>query len=413
MNMKVLIVATLELKKIVPSAYLNSVEDGLLPWMTALIKILEKDKENEYYIVSASGILSRDIKFSRNGINYSVLSLQSSLKNGPLPFIIRWITGFCSVNKKFRRIVEVENPDVISIHGTYGDINYRASKLHKPKLVTIDMFYDIYQHQNPSIVHSLYATLERNMLKECSHFTYRTDLMKAKILEVNSNAKLYPFSYPIESTEFNLESVELQYDIIYAARLHEYKGVFRYLDIVKELKQLLPTLKAKLIGSGGQDIINMISDRIHINSINDVLEFSPNIESKQEFLKIIASSRLNVYPVKETMISGTIVESLSAGTPILTYHSQLLENLNTNGVCIMFADSETSVIANAAFKFVHNTSDYKHISDNCIRTHNKCFYVPCENILHDYIYALRNAYEDYRYSDFLKGVVNHQSESSS
>ena len=52
MNMKVLIVATLELKKIVPSAYLNSVEDGLLPWMTALIKILEKDKVTKPEIIN-------------------------------------------------------------------------------------------------------------------------------------------------------------------------------------------------------------------------------------------------------------------------------------------------------------------------------------------------------------------------
>ena len=392
--MRVLIVSTLELKKTVPIEYAKSVEDGLLPWMTSLIRILEADQENEYHFISTSTSCPMDIKFARNGIQYNILSLHSRLRKRPIPFVFRWLSGFSRIKRKMSRIVQVINPDVISIHGTYGDLNYMAAKFNKPKLITIDMFYDIYQQQKPSFVHYLYAKLERNMLQECSQFTYRTDLMKAKILDVNSNAKLYPFSYPIETAEFDLRFVDLRYDVIYAARLHEYKGVLRYLEIVRELKQLLPSLKAKLIGSGGADIVSLINERIHDLNLHDVLEFSPNIDSKQEFLQILASSKFNVYPVSETMISGTIVESLSVGTPIVTYFSQVLETLNNFGECIFFSGSETSYMANVIMQILHKTSDYKYFSENCLRIYNKTFYRSSENILNSYYTALRKAYEN-------------------
>jgi hypothetical protein len=99
------------------------------------------------------------------------------------PYLLRHLTGFYKAKKKLGRLIECIEPDVLSVHGTYGDLNYAASKINIPKILTIDMFYDVYARENRTILSKLYAYNESRMLKSFNCFTYRTDKMREKSKE--------------------------------------------------------------------------------------------------------------------------------------------------------------------------------------------------------------------------------------
>jgi glycosyltransferase involved in cell wall biosynthesis len=319
--MRVLIVTHLELKRVVPSYLKNIVEDGLLPWMSELLSILSNDDTNEYYVVSTSANLARDYHFTKDGINFSVLGLKARLI-GRLPFFLRVVLGLSTIKCRFHKIVRKINPDIVSIHGTYGDVQYYAANLKLPKILTIDMFYDLYLNAEESFIHRLYARKEKQLLKRITFYTYRTQIMKEKILETNPSATLFHFCYPIDTvsgTKSYSSVLQREVDMIFAARLHEYKGVFDFIDIMHEVSRYLPDIKVLIIGMGGPEIIAKIHSRILTLGLAKQVSFIPNIENKRDFLKYLESAKLNVYPVSESMISGTMIESLSSGTPIITY----------------------------------------------------------------------------------------------
>jgi glycosyltransferase involved in cell wall biosynthesis len=389
-KLKILIIIALNQKEFVPEVYKNYVNVSLTPYFTNLIKLLEKDNEYEYYIVDSSDKLNKDISFYRNGLKYTIISNKNKYLGRQLPYIIRHYTGFRYMKKKMRRIINEYSPDIISTHGTYGDLVYCTADIDMPKLLTIDMFYDLYYEKSPNYIHKLYAKNERRVIKSYKVITYRTNFMIRKILELNPKAITPYFGYPLDIDEELIGiSSKKNIDIIYAARIHKYLGVENYIELISILFKKGNRFKAKIIGGGDKQYINTISDRIINLGLSNIIEIDANIERHRDFLIQLSQARINVFPIVESMISGTVIESLAVNTPLLTFKSEVLSKLNTTRQSIIEINGNLEEMANTIERLLADQPFLNKIAENGLQTFLEQYHKPPQVILDHYKNALR------------------------
>lgn len=108
------------------------------------------------------------------------------------------------------------------------------------------------------------------------------------------------------------------YDLVFFARVVPKKGIFDYLKVVASLEKRGEKIKALVVGFADDRMSAEIRRRVAELGISRHVEFRFNVP-RQEALRLIASSKVMVYPTRFDSFSLTVLEALSCGTPVVAY----------------------------------------------------------------------------------------------
>lgn len=218
----------------------------------------------------------------------------------------------------------------------------------------------------PDIIHahdmraSLFAALSCGKVPQISHIhnnninsrinfrsiSYVFAAMKAKriIWVSNSSLKGYPFNKLIDYKSVVLYNVinkeelykknnddlnEYSYDIIFLGRLSNEKNPLRFINIIKDVKKEIPTIRTAVVGDG--TLMDGVKSSIIKNNLQNNIEL---LGFKDNPTKILSSSKCMVMT---SVMEGTpmsALEALAFGVPIISTPvgglNDLVEN-NVNG----------------------------------------------------------------------------------
>jgi glycosyltransferase involved in cell wall biosynthesis len=144
-------------------------------------------------------------------------------------------------------------------------------------------------------------------------------------------------------------------------------------------------ITALIVGGGDIEYIAYLKKLISENGLSEIIELKANIESHRVFLQHLSQAKLNVYPVVETMTSGTIIESMAVGTPIITYKSDVNARLNAKRASLREVDFDEIMIAKEALMLLSNNDMLEAISQAGLETYYELFNRSDNEVLESYI----------------------------
>ncbi|MFP3319069.1 MAG: glycosyltransferase [Acidilobus sp.] len=113
--------------------------------------------------------------------------------------------------------------------------------------------------------------------------------------------------------------LEKVYDVVFYARIDErLKGVFDFIAAVRGLSELKKDVKAIVVGSASESMAKEVMGYAADLGVAKNIEFRFNV-SRDEALKLLASSKAFIYPTRGDVFGLVVLESLSCGTPVVAY----------------------------------------------------------------------------------------------
>ncbi|MBX4190286.1 glycosyltransferase family 4 protein [Candidatus Parcubacteria bacterium] len=129
------------------------------------------------------------------------------------------------------------------------------------------------------------------------------------------------------------QSIEKKYDLVFAARLEENKGILNLVKAVKILKHKHPKISLLVIGSGPLKGELQVFVREH--RLEDNIHFSGWLETSNDVARAYQSARVFVNPSLNEGGPRVALEAMACGVPIITTHVGIMEDIiedNKNGM---------------------------------------------------------------------------------
>src|SRR3989344_4582908 len=109
-----------------------------------------------------------------------------------------------------------------------------------------------------------------------------------------------------------------EYDLVWAGRFHEQKGLFEIVDILKRAREKKKDVRLLLLGDGNKKIKKKLFEMIEKNNLNKNIDYRGFIIGKEKD-KLIGKSKIFMMTSYYEGLPLTISEVTNLGVPIIAY----------------------------------------------------------------------------------------------
>lgn len=139
--------------------------------------------------------------------------------------------------------------------------------------------------------------------------------VSGRLVEMGFTQVIYVSSnFVEESDQKHVPYLNKEYELVFFGRLMVQKGVYDFLELVKELQETDSFGRAAMIGAGPEES----RIRNYIEAANLRIDLMGRVENDAKF-NTVANSKLFLFPSIEEGWGIVIAESFSMGTPVLAY----------------------------------------------------------------------------------------------
>lgn len=309
--------------------------DEIAPWINNLIPLFEHNNSIELHVISQHEWIPWYRSFKKNGIIYHFVNKGIPLIGRHWPGVFRFdhLTNNYFFNKKVARIVKRINPDIIHLHGAENEFSATITQFYKkfPVFITIQGF--VHKSSAQGVVAERRKEKELEIIKMFRHFGVRTDTMAVDVKSINPDAVIHWHQYRMKPIVPYL--VEKKYDLVFFARMTKDKGIEDLLRAVAIIKNSKPDISLCAIGGGVTSSFRELAAELGIESNVFWAGFLP---TQEELHKLASTAKISVLPTYHDIISGTIIESLFLGIPVVAYNVGSIHEVNMNETIISLID---------------------------------------------------------------------------
>lgn len=302
------------------------------------------------------------------------------------------LNPFSQINVIFEllKIIKSYNPDII--HNTALKpiiIGSLSALFFKKKCIVVNSFVGLgYLYINKNIKVNFLRFIINNLLKILlnkknfySVFQNKEDkelLLRKKIL-CSHNVFLIRGS-GVDTNYFKPNKQIKKYDIILHSRMLIDKGIFEFIEAVKEVKKTLD-LKVLLLGSPDRENLASIKEEILKKwQSKKIVDW---IRHKENVLKYLNQSKISILPSYREGLPKSLLESASCGLPIIATDVVGCKEVcihNYNGILVEVKDSKSivraikSLINNKKKRLLFSKNGRKLVLNNfCVNKISKQF----------------------------------------
>ncbi len=310
-------------------------------WDTEIINSMKKRDDVELNVISAhSGLKRNRVSFLLDNVYYNFLRcefatfLKRVIRNDEL---WRYLNP---MSKRIKRIVNNINPDIVLLVGAENSY-YSSSILAISNYPIYVLCQTIYNNPEFSKIDSKNASTELKIFKKEKYIGVYCDKHYNLLRGLGYDNYIFKFNWPINNTtELRLNNdVHKKYDFInFALHMSNDKG---FPDCVKALfivKQKYPNVTLNLIDGGNDEEREIIKKLIIEYNLSDNVSFTPFFTNIDDLFIHIQSVRYAVLPCKVDHISGTQLQSMQYGVPVVCYETTGTPLLNKEKECVLIAE---------------------------------------------------------------------------
>lgn len=313
------------------------------PWITNLISELEKREDIAIHIISPHKSLKKfRYSFSYNNIHYHFFSPDDDI------LIIKLYRRIFNVKRPkyyqnrylIKRFIRDIKPDIVNLIGSENPY-YSIAGLdvnNYPLILTAQTVYTNPLREKLSEDVDQYRwDLELKIHKKIKYFCCAGRMHRDLILHNNSEAIIFHYTFPYKHPEIT-DNIEKKYDFVFfAAGLTKKKGIEDTIQALKIVKEEYPEVTLNIVGKCADDYRKNLYKMIEELQLKDNIEFTEYFIKQSDMHKHIQQAKYAVLPVKLDVISGTIIEAMMLGFPIITYKTSGTPYLNKYGEAVLIS----------------------------------------------------------------------------
>lgn len=311
------------------------------PWVTYLIEFLRKRDDIELHVISSHSALNRNLyHFDNDNVDYHFVNIGYSTM---LKYLLRspsqW-HRFNPLRKRVKKIVEQIKPDLVALIGAENGFiaDTVLDLFNYPVIIQCQTIYNNPDRIKFDKIDCVNAWVERELFKRTKYVAIPTKMHRDIFMNMEQNAII--FDWKAKTPLPDVPSVSRkEYDFVcYAVNMSKKKG---YHDAVRALSivcKQYPDTTLNLVGGGSLQVKNELRQLAEqLNVVQNVI-FTNFFEKQTDLFVHIQKSRFALLPCKLDHISGTMIQAMNYGLPLVCYKTQGTPQLNSEEECALIAE---------------------------------------------------------------------------
>ena len=299
-------------------------------WDPYLVEFLSKRNDVELYVISAhTGLKKSVVTFIEGGVNYYFVKCDyATMLKRLIKSPSRWMK-LNPMRPKVRRIVKSIHPDIVTMVG--AENGYIASTVigikNIPVLVQCQTIYNNPDRSKYSEIDEKNAFVERELFREVKYVAIPTRMHLDLFNKMESSALVFDYNGPKE------------YDFVnFALTMDFRKGFHDSIRALAIVKEKYPNVTLNLTGGctaeQKEELVALVKE---LKLVENVV-FTPFFEKQEDLFRHIQKSRFALLPSKMDHISGTMVQAMHFGLPLVCYETSGTPQINKEKECVLIAE---------------------------------------------------------------------------
>lgn len=327
-------------RKILGMPSKGTVYGDLAPWDSGIIKAVKERNDIDLFVISAhSGLKKSKVSFEQNGIHYSFLRCEVSTF---LKTIISNAAVWRKANPmtpKIVKLVESINPDLVLLVGT-ENAYYSSSVLSIHNYPIYVLCQTIYNNPEFSSLDKINASTELEIFKKVKYVGVYSEKHLSLLKQLGFDKYVFEFQWPAGKSYFVPKKCDnKQYDFInFALHMSRDKGYHDCIEALAIVKRRYPNVKLDLIDGGNEDVRAELKKLIQELDLENNITFTPFFVERNDLFQHLQSVRFAVLPCKVDFVSGTQLQCMQYGLPVVCYETLGTPSLNREKECVLIAE---------------------------------------------------------------------------
>ena len=316
----------------------------IAPWNSNMIDAIKERDDIDLFVISAhNGLKKPVVSFDSNKIHYHFIRCDfSTFLKHVIPNDNLW-RKLNPMTPKVRRIIKIINPDVVVLAGA-ENAHYSSTILGidgYPVYVLCQTVYNDPSFKAAGSWESKNGTTEKKILEKVQYVGVNCKKHGLALRDLGYQGYIFRFDWPVvNKPPFVPMPVEhKEYDFInFALSMSEQKG---YHDCIKALaivKQKFPDVKLDLVDGGPSTVKAELIQLIMEFGLEKNVTFTPFFENRNDLFQHLQTVRFAVLPCKLDNISGTQLQSMKFGLPLVCYKTDGTPSFNKDKECVLIAE---------------------------------------------------------------------------
>lgn len=315
------------------------------PWVNSIAANCSSYPELEMHIIAPHfGLKKERFDFENDAVHYHIIKNRPNffLQGIDRRLLRNRLVRFHSNYTRINRIVDEVHPDLVVLIGAENP-DYSGSVLsieEKPVFLMcqtvfdnpeFEAFYDKYGYQRR-------RELEEKIIASTRYLGCYSDKHYCLLKEHTKDRFIFRFSWPNLPKKFKVDHKAKVFDFInFANSMSRQKGYHDSLEALAKVKVCYPHVKMVMIDNGPKRVREELESLIEKYDLRENVQFIPFFEHQQDLFQFLESVRFAVLPCKVDYISGTMLQSMRQGLPIVVYETDGTVTLNSNKRCALIA----------------------------------------------------------------------------
>lgn len=310
------------------------------PWISKTVPTFEARDDIELHIIAPHEYISGLKEYEQDGVHYHFFNPHMPILGRHWPAVFRWdiLTNFRHNKKVVGKLVDQISPDVIHLQGAENPY-YSATILpligKYPIVVNLQRINKKFL-TNPDTANTQRANIEKEIWDRAENFTIRTKTMKFDFLSYKHTANMFWVNYAMDGLE-PIKSEKI-YDLVYFARVCKEKGIEDLLEAFAIVVSSIPSAKLCIVGGTNESYKSLLVKRANLLMINTNLIWMGQLPQQSDVHMVASKAKVSVLPTHNDIISGTIIESMQLGLPVVSYKTGSIPELNEEKENVLLVD---------------------------------------------------------------------------
>ena len=314
------------------------------PWNLSILNELMKHEELEIHVVSPHpGLTNKTQSFSLNGINYHFFQCDSSF---PMNYFRRRNekkseTPYKRNRQLAKKLIEEIKPDFLNLIGSENP--YYASVVldieNLPILLTCQTVYsNPTRRKYDKNFSQLRWDIEQKIFKKVDCFSCMGEFHRDLVLKYRPDGIIFKLVFPYK--EFpKIKEVEKKFDFVYFAQMVSVKkGVNNAVEALAMVKVKHTNVSMLIVGSNHEPYKTILNNRIAELGLSENITFHDYFPKQEDMFQYVKQARFAVLPIKIDIVSGTILQAMRLGLPVVTHITSGTPKLNKKSECVLLSE---------------------------------------------------------------------------
>lgn len=327
--------------KLVDEKFCSYKDFGL--WNDSIINGLKNRDDIELHVISPHrGMKHPTQEFVLENVNYHFFWKELPRPWEQLEFYLcPQVKRHYSRNRRYvRRFIKSIKPDLVNLIGAENTY-YSITALDVENIPIIIHCQTVYANpdriKNTGKMNQYRWDTELKLFHKTPYIACNGRMYYDLIKQYAPNSIIFPRRWP--SSQFpDIPEVEKKYDFVYFARdLSKNKGFDNAIEAMGQFVKIHPGATFMAVGLKDHDW-PIYEKRIKELGIEGAIITHAPITSYQEMLRFVRQGRFSLLPLTMDVVSGTILESMRMGMPVITCRTSGTPSLNEKRKTVLISE---------------------------------------------------------------------------